>query len=367
MGSVAEPIAAARRRPVRIALVGVGLIGRHHLELIQASPRAELAAIVDPDPTAMALGRAAGVPCYADIADMLASMHPDGVIVATPSVLHRTQAEACLVAGVPVLVEKPVTTDVGEGERLAELAERTSIAVLVGHHRRHSPRMAVARQMIHEGRLGRLVAVTATTMFSKPPEYFAAAPWRTEPGGGPILINLIHDVDALRMLAGDVSSVQAVSSTLVRGHAVEETVAIALRFANGALGTMMLSDVAASPISWEMTSGEDPAFSRYGHRDCYVLAGTHATLGVPTMRLTSATGTPSWRRRLRSTSVPVARGDPLARQLDHFVDVIRGDADPLVTARDAVETLRVTLAIAEATRAGHVVALDPANGASPPP
>jgi predicted dehydrogenase len=156
--------------------------------------------------------------------------------------------------------------------------------VLIGHHRAHSPIMARAKQVIDEGRLGRHVAITGSAMFYKPDHYFDEGPWRREPGGGPVLINMIHEVHNLRMLAGDIVAVQAFASNAIRGFAVEDTVAITLRFASGALGTFLLSDTAASPRSWEQTSQENPAYTTYPDEDCYIVAGTSGSLAKSVVR-----------------------------------------------------------------------------------
>lgn len=345
---------------LRIAVVGVGLIGRRHVELVLRSPGTELIAVVDPDRRAQNFAEAAGVSWYATLDDLFDSDGPDGAVIATPSDLHAAHVLACIEAGVPVLVEKPVATTVEDGMRMAEAAEAHGIPLLVGHHRRHSPILVAAREIIRSGVLGDPVAVVAATLFVKPDDYFDAGPWRRQPGGGPVLINLIHDIDALRMLVGDILAVQAMRSSHVRGFSVEDTVAVALQFAGGALGSMLVSDAAASPLSWELTAGEDPAFPRHDGRDCYAIAGTRGSVGIPTMRLTTYDGEPSWKRPTQTSIVPVRHADPLARQLEHFCAVIRRAAEPEVSGRDALETLRVTLAVEQAARSGHQVACRPA-------
>jgi predicted dehydrogenase len=340
---------------LRIAVIGAGLIGQRHVELVSQSLECDLVAVVDPDQRAATIAGAAGVPWHQTLDDLLASDPLDGAIIATPSELHVSHATACIAAGVAVLVEKPIATTVADGLRLAEAAEATGVPLLAGHHRRHSPVLATAREIVRSGVLGDLVAVTATTLFVKPPDYFEAAPWRRQPGGGPILINLIHDIDALRMLVGEVVMVQAMASSHVRRFPVEDTVAVTLRFASGALGSVLVSDAAASPLSWELTTGEDPTFPRHDGRDCYVIAGTRGSLAVPTMRLRTYDGEPSWKEPARTSIAAVRPADPLSRQLEHFGDVIRRAAEPEVSGRDAVGSLRVTLAIEEAARTGHPV------------
>ena len=341
-------------------MVGVGLIGQRHVALVSQSPDAELIAVVDPDRRAADVAQAAGVAWYETLDDLVASDPPDGAVIATPNDLHVDHALTCIAAGVAVLVEKPIATAVGDGLRVVEAAEARGIPLLVGHHRRHSPVLVAAREVVRSGVLGDLVAVSATTLFVKPGDYFDAGPWRRQPGGGPILINLIHDIDALRMLVGEIVAVQAMASSHVRHFPVEDTVAVALRFAGGALGSMLVSDAAASSLSWEMTAGEDPAFPRHDGRDCYVIAGTRGSLGIPTMRLTTYDGEPSWMGLTRMSTVRVRRADPLRRQLEHFCAVIRRAAEPEVSGRDALETLRVTLAVEQAARTGHPVTCDPA-------
>lgn len=343
----------------RIAVIGAGLIGRRHVQLVSASPHADLAAVVDPDRRAEALARSTGVAWYATLDGLLAADPPDGVVIATPSDLHADHALGCMRAGVPVLVEKPIATNVADATRMAEAADAHGVPLLVGHHRRHSPILAAARDIVRSGVLGDPVAVGATTLFVKPDDYFDEGPWRRQPGGGPILINLIHDIDALRMVVGEIALVQAMSSNRVRRFPVEDTVAVALQFSAGALGTVLVSDAAASALSWEQTAGEDAAFPRHDGRDCYVIAGTRGSLGIPTMRLTTYEGQPSWKRPTRTSIVPVRHADPLARQLEHFCSVIRRAAEPEVSARDARETLRVTLAIEQAARSGQPVSCTP--------
>ena len=341
---------------LRIAVAGAGTIGRRHIELIRENGDCELAAIVDPAPSALAYARDTGVPLHKTLADLFAAERPDGVIAATPNSLHVQNGVDCVVHGVPVLIEKPVADSVADAMRLIDAAERTKVPVLIGHHRRHSPILEKAREIVQGGTLGRIVAVMGSAMFHKPDSYFSEGPWRREPGGGPILINMIHEVDDLRSMCGEIVEVQALASNAARGFAVEDTVAINLRFASGALGTFVLSDTAATARSWEQTSGENTRYASYPDEDCYVIAGNSGSLAVPTMRLKVYSGERSWWKPFDTSVVAVQRADPLSRQLAHFCAVLRGDVAPLVSARDALQTLRVTLAIDEAARSGRPTA-----------
>jgi len=340
---------------IRIAVAGAGLIGLRHIEEIQKSPSCKLSAIVDPSPKAADVARQAGVPVFSSLNELFADDKPDGVVLATPNQLHVEQALECVRAGVPTLVEKPIAHTLSEGMRLCEAAERADAKLLVGHHRRHSPILHKACEIVQSGMLGSIVGVIGSALFYKPDHYFDEAPWRRDPGG--VLINMIHEVGNLRAIVGEIVAVQAFASNAARGFPVEDTVAINLKFANSALGTFLLSDTAGSAKSWEQTSQENKSYPTYPDEDCYVIVGTNGSLAVPTMRVKyyASNENRSWWNPFLSRTEAFERIDPLAAQIEHFAAVIRGDAKPLVTARDGLQNLRVVEAIIEAARTGRTV------------
>lgn len=347
--------------PQRLVVVGPGLMGAKHIELIQNNPRCELAAIVTPEREVFNdIGERLNVPLIHDLKTCLDSVAPSGVIISSPNEFHYEQARLCAERDIPALVEKPITATYEDAARLVDLVAQRNAKLIVGHHRAHSPLMATAKALIDEGRLGRLVALQGSAIFHKPPEYFDAGPWRREIGGGPILINLIHEIGIMRTLCGEIAAVQAIASNAIRGFPVEDTVAINLQFRNGALGTFVLSDTGASPRSWEQTSRENPVYPTYPDEDCYSITGTQGSLDFPTLRLKShpPSETPSWHRPFVEEVIPVERADPLERQLDNFIDVILGRAEPVVTAFDGAQNLKVADAIRRSAETRSLVALD---------
>lgn len=340
---------------LQIALIGAGLIGRAHLTRIEASPDCGIAAICDPTESAQALAAERGVRWFPSQREMLALIKPDGAIIATPNALHVPGAVDCLEAGVPVLVEKPLAESVAAAQRLIEAEARTGIPVLAGHHRRHNPIVKEARRIVQGGEIGRLVAVNALFLIRKPDDYFDVA-WRREPGGGPVLINLIHDIDNLRFICGEIASLQAMVSNATRGFPVEDTAALIFRFANGALGTATVSDVTPSPWSWELSSGENKAYpQRDGH--CYLIAGSEGSLALPKLAHWRYEGKAGWWEPLSQSDRGIAAVEPLAEQLRHFCAVIRGEEQPLTSAVDAAQTLAVVEAVTEAAATGDIVSL----------
>lgn len=346
---------------LRIAVAGVGLMGRKHIETIAHSDECAVSALIDPAPAAAAFCQEMKLPHYRTLEELFDADLPDGVILATPNTLHVDHALACVAAKVPTLIEKPVAHAIEPGRRLSLASKAAGVPVLVGHHRRHSSLMERAAQIIADGTLGKIVAVVGTALFYKPDQgYFDGHfSWRKEPGGGPILINMIHEVDNLRMLCGEIVSVQSFASNATRGFEVEDTAAVALRFASGALGTFMLSDSAASSRSWEHTSGEDPHYAQAHSKqdDCYVVTGTLGTLSIPTMRLQRYPGAEvrSWRQPMVTSILEMETVNPLERQLSHFCRVILGQETPRVSIDQGLRNVRIVAAIAESARTGRRV------------
>lgn len=339
----------------RLALVGAGLIGREHAALIAAHPDAKLAGVCDPAPEAAAFAARFGAPVEADLERLLDRARPDGVVIAAPNQAHLPSALACIARGLPCLIEKPVADSLAAGLRIAQESERAGVPTLVGHHRRHSPDLRAAKRCIEAGELGDLVAVNGMTLFRKPDDYFVD--WRRKAGGGVLLINLIHDIDTLRWLAGEIESVRAFSSNAMRGFEVEDSASLALRFVNGALGTFIISDAAVSPWAWEFSSGQALYHPTHG-QPCLFLAGRKAALSLSDMQLwRHAAPDGHWQEPLLREHRPGERAQAYRAQLDHFLDVIAGRAAPVVSARDGLMTLAATLAVDRAAREGRAVTL----------
>ncbi|WP_417414569.1 Gfo/Idh/MocA family protein [Hoeflea sp.] len=341
--------------PVRIAVAGAGLIGKRHIEGIAATPGVELHSIVDPSDSARRHADLAGARWFGSLAAAFNADKPDGIVLATPNQVHVENGLECVAAGIPALIEKPLATDLQAGLDLVIAGEDAGVPLLVGHHRRHNPLIASAKMQIDDGLLGTLVAVHGMFWLMKPDDYFETG-WRRQPGGGPVFLNLIHDIDLLRHLIGEIVSVQALVSNAVRGNPVEETAAIILRFENGVLGTFSLSDTIVSPWSWELTASENPAYPPTG-QSCYFIGGTHGAMELPNAKVWTNPAARSWWEPISATRYPVSREDPLVRQIAQFANVIRGKEPPLVSAREGLKTLQVIDAVQRSAPNGQTVTL----------
>jgi predicted dehydrogenase len=352
------------RRP-RLAVIGAGSIGRQHARLAAADPDCELAAIVDPTPDAKALAAELGASWYPDHEAMLAGQVPDGAIVAVPNAAHTEVGIACAAAGVHLLVEKPVADTVPAGLALVEAAETAGVWMLVGHHRRFDPAVEAARAIVRSGDLGRLVLVTVVWAAHKPDDYWRV-PWRAAAGGGPVLINLIHDVDCLRHICGEIVEVEAITSRSVRSFDVEDSAVILLRFGSGALGSVAISDATVSPWNWEAGTNDNPAVAWSG-QNSYRFIGTTGSLEFPNLVVWRGEGAARGDWGLPLTATPVGVGPRAAHQvqLRHFCAVIRGEARPRIDGRDGLATLAVTTAVHESAASHRPVAPFDVNASRP--
>jgi predicted dehydrogenase len=349
------------KNKIKILLSGPGLIGKQHGELIHSHEDCCLAAIIVPEnsPDRQNL-LSTGARIYSDIETALDNEKIDAAVISSPNSFHFNQAISCILKGIPVLVEKPITDNIHDAYELVKESERLKVPLLVGHHRTYSPFLESAQSFLKTEKFGKMVAVQGSALFYKPSQYFIDGVWRTKIGGGPILINLIHEIGLLRYFCGEIKRVFAFSSNNIRNFEVEDTVTISFEFISGALGNFLLSDTAASSKSWEMTSGENPMYPHYPGDYCYHFSGTNGSLDFPNMeaRMYENIGHGSWSEDFQSEKLQTASKNPLNLQLNHFVDVILKRCEPKVSARDGYMNMLVVKAIEQSIKTGVSVNVD---------
>ena len=340
----------------RIAVVGFGLVGRRHADVIRRAPDLELAAIVEPSEVGFAAARTLGAPVFRTLAELLVTAGLDGIVLATPTPLHLEQGLACIAAGYPVLIEKPIAVTSADARQLTDAASAAGVPLLVGHHRRHNGMVKAAKAALDDGAIGDIRAVQATCWFYKPDHYFDVAPWRTRKGAGPISVNLVHDVDLLRHFCGEVATVQAIAVPSRRGFENEDLATAVLCFRSGAVATISVSDSIVAPWSWELTARENPAYPATSE-SCYLIGGSAGGLSLPDLRVWTHEGAPDWWTPISARNLTCQTEDPLVVQMGHFADVIAGRAQPLVSGLEGLKSLEVVEAVALSSASGRVVTL----------
>ena len=346
----------------KIGIVGAGAMGQQHAKLVCGFKHCRLWQDLRTPIRAPLLMRRSRMPeYYRDHLKLIEAESPDGIIIAVPNTDHVPVAMDCLAAGIPILVEKPIADSVKSGRALVAEQRKTGVTVLVGHHRRFDPAVDTAKRLINDGDIGKLLAVQATWVTRKPKHYYQIK-WHTEPSsGGFILINLIHDIDMLRYLCGEIISVYADLDSAGRSLAVADTVAVTLRFQNGVLGTVTASDACVSAWGWEQATGENPIVPVSGE-GAVRFFGTAGSLDFPTLKLwkDAAGGAGTWDRVLASKNIALNRErSALKDQLSHFCALIKSDEQvPRVTAEDGLATLVATTAIIESAKQKHPITIN---------
>ena len=343
-------------QPVKIGLVGAGVIGKRHVDALGQIAQGELVAIADPLPAASEYAASLDVHIYKSADEMAAKSGAEAIIIATPTERHLDDAMACMQAGVHLLIEKPITAAVAEANQIIAYSTQHNLHVLVGHQRRYYPCALTAKQMIADGSLGQLIGMTGQWNAKKDAPYYEPD-WRKDAKAGPVLTNLIHEMDLLRYICGDVVSVSAEVTNHNQNFDKEDAVAISLRFANQAVGTFLLSDRTPSPWTWEFGIGESDRFPKSGHNSIRFL-GADAALEFPNLvlwRHDVADG--DWGDVISDTLIATDFIDAYQAQCRHLCAVVRGEEVPRITATDATKSLMATLAVMESAASGQRIDL----------
>lgn len=301
----------------RVAVIGVGVMGRHHARNYLALPGADLVAVVDPDPDARARAeREFGVPAHPDVATLLAATRVDAASVVAPTRHHYALTDALMAAGVHVLVEKPVTADVAEAEALVRRSRELGVVLQVGHITRFFRAVRLLQErveapyLVEARRLAQQARITDV---------------------GVVLDLMIHDIDIVLGLVGAELRDATVSGFTLNDDQLGEDVAAAqLTFANGAVARLLASRVAPDAERTLVVAERDRTFR------VDFLREPHTEIAVYRSR-PDATGD----THVRSDLQVVAEDNPLREELAHFLARLGGDVAPIGTLEDDLRSLRV--------------------------
>lgn len=348
-------------RKTRIGVIGLGF-GINHARSAAYLPEVELVSVADLFPERAPAAEALGARYYQDFRQMLDKEQLDGVVAAVSNDQHVNVAVECLQRRVPIMLEKPIAATLEEADQIIAASDKYDTPLLIGHHRRFSAFCVKAREMIQSGALGDLTAVSVLWTILKPKDYFDAT-WRTKKstGGGPLLINTIHDIDDLRyMCQREVTRVYAETSNRARGFEVEDTIGISVRMEGDVLATIATSDCVPSIWAYESTTSpwENPFF-HYTPEDCYYFFGTKGSLTLPQMRHVwyPDAKKEGWQWPIQVDRLGVTPTAPLHEEMKHLCRVIRREESPRTSGRDARKTLEVVLAIMKSGETHQAVEL----------
>ncbi|ROP64768.1 Gfo/Idh/MocA family protein [Curtobacterium sp. ZW137] len=249
--------------PLKLAVVGAGVIGRHHARVALANDGLDVVALVDAIPEAATSAadeiEASGAPrplTTSTIEAAIAQTDIDVVAICSPSGMHVALAEAALAAGKHVVIEKPLDTTMPRARQIAALAasarDRGLVVSVISQHRFDPASVAVA-QAAHGGGFGRVTSGLASVAWYRSQGYYDSGDWRGTwdlDGGGAVMNQGVHTVDLLVWTLGRPVEISAQIGLLAHDRIeVEDTAVATVRFENGALGVIHCTTAAYPGLS----------------------------------------------------------------------------------------------------------------------
>ena len=337
-----DPGGLLQLMPVRAGVIGLGMMGRHHVRVLQEIDGAELVAVADPEPNTLALAmRGRDIRGYLDYERMLADERLDFVVVAVPTSLHRTVAALAMRAGAHVLIEKPIAATCAEATELIEVAEATHRWMAVGHLERFNPAIVALKERLAHGDLGRVFRLHARRM--------GPFPARIRDVG--VVIDLAtHDIDISRYLLGS-EPTRIYAETARRIHTDHEDMLSALlRFENNTLVQLDVNWLTPTKIRELTLTGECGMFHvNYLTQELSFFENNVTENGLPEQLASVTEG--------KMVRFKVQQREPLRAELEDVIQAIQDNRSPLVGATDAYRALEIAQAVVAAGRQGDVLTL----------
>jgi UDP-N-acetyl-2-amino-2-deoxyglucuronate dehydrogenase len=339
-------------RKVRFALVGCGRIASNHMESIKVHHEAaELIAVCDTDPARLeAAVKRTGARGYGSLQALLAAETPDCVVITTPSGLHSQQVIEVARAGRDVMTEKPMATRWEDGLAMVRACDDAGVRLFVVKQNRRNRTLQLLKQAAQEGRFGRIYMVNVNVFWTRPQEYYDSAAWRGtwEFDGGAFMNQASHYVDLLDWVVGPVESVMAYTGTLARNIEVEDTGVAALKWRNGAMGSINVTMLTyPKNLEGSITILGEKGSVRVGGVAVNEIAHWQFADKHPMDDEIAAAS-------YETTSV-YGFGHPL--YYDNVIRTLRGEAQPETDGREGLKSLELLIAMYLSARDGKRVSL----------
>lgn len=355
--------------PVRVGLVGCGKVGTIHAAALKSLPEAEFVAACDASPErAEAFAAKYGVRPFADVSAMLRNGGVEAVIVGTPHPLHAEPTVRAAMAGVHVLVEKPMAASLTDCDAMLAAARKSGVTLGVISQRRFFEPVQRIRSAIDAGKIG-TPALAVFVMYSwRDPSYYTSDPWRgrwdTE-GGGVLVNQSPHPLDILLWLMGPAAEVSGYWANVNHPTVeVDDTAVATIRFKSGGLGSVVAS-VSQKPgiyskIHVHGTSGASVGVET--DRGSTFIAGVTPIAEPPLNDIWTVPGEEGLLAKFQAADrEQFARIDATvhyhALQIADFLWAVREGRPPLVTGEDGRAVVALFTAIYRSSREGRAVRL----------
>jgi UDP-N-acetyl-2-amino-2-deoxyglucuronate dehydrogenase len=339
---------------LNFGLIGCGRVAPRHISSIRELSKARLVAVADViESRAQRYAGESGVDAYIDYQRLIERDDIDVVNICTPSGLHAQIAIDAMQAGKHVIVEKPIALSMEEADRMIDTAKVEGVKLCVVLQNRYNPPIKDLRQIVDEGRMGKLLLGNATVRWYRPQEYYEDG-WHgtLAMDGGALMNQSIHHIDALQWFMGDVQSVFAFTDTLAHFMETEDTGVAVIRFKSGALGV-----VEGSTITYPQNL--EGSIALFGEIGSAKVGGTALNRKV----LWKIEGELEHEHELltrEQVDPPSVYGYSHRAVIEDMVNAVLENRNPKTNGDEARKSVALVLAIYESARTGSVI--DMSNG-----
>lgn len=318
---------------VKVAVIGVGSMGRNHARVYTELPEATLVGVVDANEAAAAqIARRYGTESYTDYIRLLDEQKPEAVTIAVPTVDHLEVALAVIERGIHLLIEKPIAFTGDEARQIIQAADAAGVKLMIGHIERFNPAVTALKNRLAAGELGRVFQMDAHRQ--------GPFPARVQDVG--VVIDLaVHDLDVMRYVSG-AEVVRVYAETERRIHSSHEDLLTGLiRMDDGAIGTLIINWLTPTKIRELLVTGETGLFRvDYLTQDLYFYENATANgEDWDTIRMLRGV---SEGRMIRHV---VAKKEPLRAEQEAFLAAVRGEAPVAVTGEDGLKAIELAQAV----------------------
>ncbi len=295
----------------RVAVIGAGSFGRHHLRVLQASPNAELAGVIDQDqPRATSAAAEFACPAYQSLAELQGKV--DAAVIAVPTSAHADTGCALLEAGIDILVEKPIASDLASAQRLVETAARNGRILQVGHLERFNPAIVALKKIV---KLPLFFEVHRLSLFS--PRALDV---------DVVLDLMIHDLDIVLDLAGALpEEIRAAGISILSDRV--DIANVRLAFPGGCVANLTASRVSTERVRKLR------------------LFQPHQYISLDYQKQDAVAFTVSGNQQIGFQPLPVTKEEPLRLEVESFLEAVANRSRPIVSGEDGLRALDIALAI----------------------
>jgi UDP-N-acetyl-2-amino-2-deoxyglucuronate dehydrogenase len=331
---------------LNFGLIGCGRVAPRHIGSIHELSKARLVAVADIiESRAQRYASENGIAAYTDYQRLIERDDLDIVNICTPSGLHAQIAIDAMQAGKHVIVEKPIALSIEEADRMIDTAKAEGVKLCVVLQNRYNPPIKDLRQIVDEGRMGKLLLGNATVRWYRPQEYYEDGwhgTWSMD--GGALMNQSIHHIDALQWFMGEVQSVFAFTGTLAHFMEAEDTGVAVIRFKSGGLGV-----VEGSTITYPQNL--EGSIALFGETGSVKVGGTALNRKV----LWKIEGELEHERELLTrdqVDPPSVYGNSHKSVIADMVEAVLEDRHPKTNGKEARKSVALVLAIYESARTG---------------